>query len=213
MFFPGLVLLGIATVFRTTGVFMSAIFGIPILQKVLRNILKKNPEKAIKTVLSGILVLTFFFTYIVKYLYEGYLQFCTRGGVSPEFCQWKIPNIYSYIQDKFWQVGFLVYYQPDKLAPMLFGLPSIFIAVMTLSSTTNHGLNLSYWLLLFVTIFFSNVHSSARFFSSHPLYYLSLSKFLLIKERFSFCQLVTLFYLVVYNIFGVVFFPQRFWWV
>lgn len=201
--------------FRSTGIFISAIFGIPIIEGLYSSLSQsQSKEKPIKIILTGVMVLGFFLTYTIKYLFDAYVQFCTGDeNVKAEFCNWVVPNIYSYIQDKFWQVGFLVYYQPDKLGPMLFGLPSIVFALVTLNSTKNFGLNLSYWLLLIITIFFSNIHSSARFFSSHPLYYVGMSKFLIFRRRLNFVQLLTLFYLVVYNIFGVVFFPQRFWWV
>lgn len=80
-----------------TGVFQSAIFGIPILKNLYRNLKEQNIKKSMKTVVTGILVLIFFLAYSGKYLFDGYIQFCTKNDNKPEFCHWMIPNIYSYI--------------------------------------------------------------------------------------------------------------------
>lgn len=77
-YYPSLILLGVATIFRTTGIFISAIFGIPILQKLLNSFTQKQTlDKPIKIMLTGIMVLAFFLTYTVKYLYDAYVQFCS----------------------------------------------------------------------------------------------------------------------------------------
>lgn len=112
-------------------------------------------------------------------------------------------------------MGFLTYYQVRHLVFILFGAPSILTALLSLSNPhlRQSGLTLSYYLLLSVTIIYSNVQSSARFFSSHPVYSINLAVFLMAeKGQTTWLQRFVLFYIVLYNVAGVLLFPVRFPW-
>lgn len=75
--YVSLILLGVATVFRTTGIFISAIYGIPIIQKLMASFSQKQGlHKSFKIMLTGFMVLAFFLTYTISYLYRAYTQFC-----------------------------------------------------------------------------------------------------------------------------------------
>ena len=100
---------------------------------------------------------------------------------------------------------------------IIFGSFSMLCAVGTAFNTIwkkQFELCCSYWLLLFVTICYSNVQSSARFFSSHPMYSINLALFLAWKSRgrHTLAHGAILYYLIFYNVAGIIFFPIRFPW-
>lgn len=123
-----------------------------------------------------------------------------------------IPNIYSDVQDKFWKVGFLTYYRDDHYIPCLIGIPSCVVAILSLKRSKSLGLDISFWILLYVTVCLSNVQSSARFFASHPAYYLGAANFMLVKDKMTFLQRIGLLYFIAYNVFGIILFPIRYPW-
>ena len=109
-------------------------------------------------------------------------------------------------------MGFLKYFHPERTFFILIGLPSVVVSLLTLTNSGDFGLDLSYWILLFVTICYSNLQSSARFFSSHPLYAIGLARALIIRGKATWLQRGIVGYFILYNWLGIIMFPARFPW-
>ncbi|XP_045401812.1 GPI mannosyltransferase 2 isoform X3 [Lemur catta] len=93
--------------------------------------------------------------------YYAYTQFCLPGsahpipeplvqlamekgyqiaeGNEPPWCSWDLPLIYSYIQDVYWNVGFLKYYELRQMPNFLLATPvAILVAWATWTYVTTH---------------------------------------------------------------------------
>ena len=96
-------------------------------------------------------------------------------------CSSFLPNVYAYVQQKYWNVGLFSYYQWGNAVFITLGAPAILVGLRGLSlyssnwSTPKKGLYLSYCILLAVTLLMTNLQSSARFLSSHPLFYIAIA--------------------------------------
>ncbi|NXL37908.1 PIGV mannosyltransferase, partial [Glaucidium brasilianum] len=55
-------------------------------------------------------------------LAKGY-RLAGRNGVKPPWCSWRFPVVYSYIQDAYWNVGFLRYFELRQIPNFLLALP------------------------------------------------------------------------------------------
>ncbi|KAG6333853.1 hypothetical protein ID866_5241, partial [Astraeus odoratus] len=56
--------------------------------------------------------------------FQAYLLFCSAGGARPEWCENRMgPSIYSYVQLKYWNVGFLRYWTIPNIPHFLLALP------------------------------------------------------------------------------------------
>lgn len=90
------------------------------------------------------------------------------------------------MQAQHWNVGFLTYYKPSNLLFILIGLPSILFSLLSLPNplhSAQPGLQLSFLLLLLITITMTNLQSSTRFLCSHPAFYINICAFFYGQER------------------------------
>uniref|UniRef100_A0A8B9WWJ3 GPI mannosyltransferase 2 n=1 Tax=Bos mutus grunniens TaxID=30521 RepID=A0A8B9WWJ3_BOSMU len=68
----------------------------------------------------------------------------TAEGNKPPWCSWGLPLIYSYIQDIYWNVGFLRYFELKQVPNFLLAAPmAILVAWATWTYVTTHP-----WLFL-----------------------------------------------------------------
>lgn len=63
--------------------------------------------------------------------YTAYRAFCMHGE-HPSWCSYRVPFIYGYVQDKYWNVGFLRYWTPAQLPNILLAAP-ILISIFSFS--------------------------------------------------------------------------------
>lgn len=178
------------------------------------------------TAITGFLTLCFFVVPFLAYLYSGYHRFCNNTQYPSAFCSSWPPNIYSYVEDKFWEVGFLKYYSTGQPFQVAFGLMTVAVAMtvllvalksrkLKLNDLYSTGLVASLAIVAIITTFFANVQSGTRFFSTHPLFYVTCGWCCLRPFRtrkFSFFQKLLLGYFVLFNVAGCLWFPLRFNW-
>ena len=133
-------------------------FSSLMVQNALRQLLK-----LMGSVFLSVFTLGFPFA---LFQYYAYTQFCLPGsahpipqpllqlavdqgyrtaeGNKPPWCSWGLPLIYSYIQDVYWNVGFLRYYELKQVPNFLLAAPmAILVAWATWTYVTTHP-----WLFL-----------------------------------------------------------------
>ncbi len=101
---------------------------------------KYRYELIFKTVVTGALTLVLFVTPFVLYLYFSWDIFCL-GEIKSTFCSLAIPNIYTYMQLKFWGVGFfLLFWRELWWAEGILGY--ITIAMIIICTTKKQTMNM-----------------------------------------------------------------------
>jgi phosphatidylinositol glycan class V len=111
-----------------------------------------------------------------------------------EECSKSLPNLYNFVQKKFWSVGFLSYWKFSNSLFIMLGLPAILLGLGSFKGTIKdlkgsldrnetkkedlikYGLELSFVILTLITVFLTNIQSSTRFFSSHVFFYMILGR-------------------------------------
>ena len=79
--------------------------------------------KLFKTIIySSISISTF-----LGFQYYAYSIYCLIDNPTRPWCKSKIPNIYSFVQKEYWNVGWFNYYTVNNIPNFLFALPIIII--------------------------------------------------------------------------------------
>lgn len=220
-----LVLFALSITVRSTGLFLSLILGLPILSNLFVSLFT-SIKRAIMTAVTGFLTLSIFVAPFIAYLVYGYYQFCNDTEHPSQFCNNFPPNIYAYVEDKFWQVGFLKYYYTGQPFQVVFGLLTVVVALSTLfvaitskrnllNDLYSIGLTVALVIVAVVTTLFANVQSGTRFFSTHPLFYITCGTCLLRtskQPRFNIYQKLLICYFTLFTVAGCLWFPLRFNW-
>jgi len=69
----------------------------------------------------------------VLFQYHGYTLYCKERSQPSEWCKWKIPLPYSYIQEHYWNVGFLRYFQMKQIPNFLLATPMLVLSIYAIS--------------------------------------------------------------------------------
>ncbi|KAF8894928.1 hypothetical protein CPB84DRAFT_1782666 [Gymnopilus junonius] len=65
--------------------------------------------------------------FVVYHLYTFTLFCLDTSATTPEWCDRAFPSIYSYVQAKYWNIGFLRYWTPSQLPNFLIAAPTILL--------------------------------------------------------------------------------------
>jgi len=78
----------------------------------------------------------------VHHQYSAYQHFCTgqSNSTGPEFCDNRLPLIYSYVQRKYWDVGFLRYWTLQQSPNILMAVPPLLVIITFSSNHLRHVL-------------------------------------------------------------------------
>ncbi|KAL1902120.1 ER membrane glycoprotein subunit of the GPI transamidase complex-like protein [Ceratocystis pirilliformis] len=125
-------LLGLATMCRSNGISYGIVFAIDLADG-LRELFGQEsgivyaPKLVVSlatTVLGGVFVgLGSLLPQIA-----AYIEFCGRQGAEPrEWCTNLVPSIYSYVQKRYWNVGFLRYWTPGNIPLFALAMPMLYI--------------------------------------------------------------------------------------
>ena len=132
------ILFAVATATRSNGIVLCGFIAYYHSAIILHNLLEgRSPlivtaTAAFKRVSAAaaqclIVVLPF-----AVFQYYGYLLYCSRSGVegvSPAWCSWRVPMAYSYIQEHYWGVGFLKYYEIKQIPNFLLATPIVVLSL------------------------------------------------------------------------------------
>jgi hypothetical protein len=95
------------------------------------------------------------------------------------------------------------------------GFFSVLVCIITIQNSIRYlpGLTIAYYLLIFVTIGYTVLQSSGRFFSSHTMYIYYVAQYLTNNKNSLFLRRLVIFYLVCYNVLGIFLFTVRCSWI
>lgn len=129
-------LFGVATLLRSNGLF----FGIFYLYDLIRAGQRwarggYSTGLAVADIISagiGGTVIGACFFGVQVYAYDLYCKGSNISHEGPEWCQRTLPLIYPYIQEHYWNNGFLRYWTPNNIPNFLFAMPTLTIMVRSL---------------------------------------------------------------------------------
>ena len=152
-----------------------------------------------------------FFTLVV---YIGYKVYCI-GDTQPEWCNGKFPNVYSYVQAKYWQVGFLRSWIGNERvfgSALWFSIPFNVLGVASIIGLMqNHDWKkviqyVIYFIALLLTVaLVANVEINTRVCASAPIIYWICAQWQIDletknKEKITFMNYVKKYMYVVYAV-------------
>ena len=117
---------------RSTTLFLLPVIGVPILFRFYQSIMAKNVKDSFYYFVKGILVLISVLSIFILYLFWAYQRVCTSQSPIKDCFNKSFINIYSYVQDNYWNVGFLTYFKLSNIVFILIGLPSIILSIICL---------------------------------------------------------------------------------
>jgi len=133
---------GLSGFIRSNGNFYILLIGYQLLHRLVEFVKKDislslKLNECVRIIGIGIIILFSMnipYFIVMKHPYEIY---CTNFqkydfAENPSFCQSLIPNAYTYIQDKFWDVGFLTSWQVRKTFFVIWGIPMLILMLIIL---------------------------------------------------------------------------------
>jgi len=128
----------LAGVFRSNGVLLSGF----ILWGILVEPLIKERTFAINYIPYALLLTSLVFSPTIYHQYSGYQVFCRETDTPALWCSSTLPSIYTYVQSKYWNVGFLRYWTLQQSPNFLMAGPVLvllsYYSVQSTRSFINH---------------------------------------------------------------------------
>jgi GPI mannosyltransferase 2 len=232
----------LATGIRSNGIILSGFFIFNFLKKEISLVnfyFLTNQKEIILTVIQIIITILPF----VSFQYFGYLLYCTtqnQNEMIRPWCSFLYPNLYGFVQNEYWKVGFLKYYQWKQIPNFLLASPVIFLSFYGVylyylrnkksflslgfrkseKSKMKKGNNffndeilvfIYYWFFLLIYLIL-NVHVQiiTRFFSSMPPLFWFASY--LFSKKKNWWRVFILGYFIFYSFLGCILFSNFYPW-
>ena len=133
---------GLSGFVRSNGNFYILLIGYQLLHRLIEFVKKEitislKIKECTKIIGIGILILISMNIPYFLVMRNPYETYCINFQVyelaeKPVFCQNLLPNAYTYIQDKFWDVGFLTSWQMNKIFFVIWGIPMLGLMLIIL---------------------------------------------------------------------------------
>ncbi|KAF1734099.1 GPI mannosyltransferase 2 [Beauveria bassiana] len=126
--------LGLATAVRSNGLANGLLFAVEALRAAGAFVKAPGVRLAVAAGVAGVGgVLVAMGSAIPQYV--AYTIYCGGGGegraavMRPPWCERTVPSIYSYVQDVYWNVGFLRYWTPNQIPLFLLAAPVLTLLI------------------------------------------------------------------------------------
>lgn len=130
---------GLAGTFRANGVLSAGfiLWGMVIepfligkkvcyIYSVYRNVVLKSWQASLKNLGYSLILTSIVFGPFLYHHYSAYTIFCSGSGVQADWCSNIPPSIYSHVQSKYWNVGFLHYWTVEQIPNFIISAPPLF---------------------------------------------------------------------------------------
>ncbi|KDQ57728.1 glycosyltransferase family 76 protein [Jaapia argillacea MUCL 33604] len=116
-----------AGAFRSNGVLLG---GFVIWDLVAYPFLQRKSFSIWRAVYATILT-ALIFTPFIAHQHSAYTLFCSSpppsSNPNPIWCNKTLPSIYTYVQSKYWNVGFLTYWTPSQIPNFIISIPPLLL--------------------------------------------------------------------------------------
>ncbi|KAI1100073.1 glycosyltransferase family 76 protein [Jackrogersella minutella] len=216
---------GFATTFRSNGLFNGIPFALALAQELTTPPNLSSIRRRCALIIGGLAIAIGF---VVPQL-TAYQTFCfTQPGFeSRPWCTSGIRSIYSFVQERYWNVGFLRYWTPSNIPLFLLAMPMLYLLTRsglelarnplsvvaekpTLVDSSHllllvRSMALSQLVLAILAITNYHVQIITRISSGYPLWYLWLARLLANKDTSKFGSNVIRFMVMYAAIQGALF--------
>ncbi|OII73427.1 uncharacterized protein cubi_02639 [Cryptosporidium ubiquitum] len=171
------------------------------------------------------------------YLVYAYFRYCVNISISRPWCQFLIPNIYSFVQNEYWSNGIFNYWRIEKLDKFILIVPFILVTVYSIkiffikksekdkndtssiiNQTLHHfqncysvfGYFFQVYFLLISILLYGYVEVIIRLFNCIPIYFTLMGYFF--QNQSSKLTSLFLIYQIFTFIFGSIWFPNFLPW-
>lgn len=109
---------------RSNGVVLIGFFAYDLLSTIFKETSTlKVIQKIIFTAVYSLISVSGF----LAFQFYAFKTFCLIENPTRPWCKWTIPNIYSFVQKEYWNVGFLNYFRFKQIPNFLVATPMIII--------------------------------------------------------------------------------------
>ncbi|KAJ4192528.1 ER membrane glycoprotein subunit of the GPI transamidase complex-like protein [Fusarium falciforme] len=119
---------GIAATFRSNGLFGGILFAIEAIRNLLALTNGFSISKVLRLVapvIGGLLVAVGF----VAPQVIAWMRYCNVEGELRPWCVRLMPSIYTFVQEEYWDVGFLKYWTPNQIPLFLLAAPMLTLLI------------------------------------------------------------------------------------
>ncbi|KAI8964504.1 glycosyltransferase family 76 protein [Daldinia sp. FL1419] len=118
---------GFATTFRSNGLFNGIPFAIALAHELTMPPTLSSLRRRFSLILGG---LTIAISFVIPQI-AAFQTFCSvpSGVRLRPWCRSMFPSIYSFVQARYWNVGFLRYWTPSNIPLFLLAAPMIYILI------------------------------------------------------------------------------------
>ncbi len=122
----------LATATRSNGIVLCGYIGYQCLLSLCKMVNTTNlfNTKSLFLVMNTALQCFLIISPIALFQYHGYNLYCTSSHREPfpVWCSWTLPMSYSYIQEHYWNNGFLRYFQLKQIPNFILAMPMIILS-------------------------------------------------------------------------------------
>ncbi|KAI1763870.1 glycosyltransferase family 76 protein [Hypoxylon sp. FL1150] len=118
---------GFATTFRSNGLLNGIPFAVALAQELFAAPSLSSIRRRCALIIGGLAIAAGF---IIPQL-VAYQTFCSASSTTElrPWCTSRLPSIYSFVQEHYWNVGFLRYWTPPNIPLFLLAVPMLYLLI------------------------------------------------------------------------------------
>jgi Gpi18-like mannosyltransferase len=204
-----ILLMSCSVAIRSNGMFLAPVIGLELLQRFFAN-LRSKISSSLGAFIQGISIIVILVVPFIAHNFYTYHNICQSANHSSSMCEGGLLSFYGAVQDRYWNVGFLRYFNMGNIVFIIIGTPAVIAGALCLLQyekgfdLRQKGLYLSFVILFAITALFTNIQSSTRFFCGHAFFYFAMAK---LAQSWRIVRLWAIFYWLTGIFMYVVNFP------